>query len=203
MLHAKQPGLSPPDQDPVMASPISRPEPIESLWNMMKRKMNGHKPTNKAELLESALQNFAALYKQRVTQQQYERLVQSKPRRMKAMPRDETVCKYCGISYLILHEFKNLEDKIKAMEKEMKFYQGSVEREKMLQDELKRLNQQYEQSRTDSESKAERLQVVMLQLKLKEDEVQQLTKERTYFQQQVKVAKHEQHMLGCIILHLQ
>lgn len=72
------------------------------------------------------------------------------------MPRDETVCKYCGVSYLILHEFKLLEDKVKALEKELHFYQGSVEREKRLQEELHCLRQEHEQSKKDSECKTER-----------------------------------------------
>ncbi|MEE6522547.1 hypothetical protein FKM82_021141 [Ascaphus truei] len=72
------------------------------------------------------------------------------------MPREETVCQYCGVSYLILHEFKLLEEKMKAMEKEMKFYQGSVEREKRLQEELSRLSREHEHNKTGSESKTER-----------------------------------------------
>ncbi|XP_063772193.1 protein LEKR1 isoform X2 [Pseudophryne corroboree] len=78
------------------------------------------------------------------------------PEEIQMMPRDETVCKYCGVSYLILHEFKLLEDKLKALEKELRFNQGSVEREKRLQDELHRLSQEHEQSKADSESKTER-----------------------------------------------
>ncbi|OXB73423.1 UNVERIFIED_CONTAM: hypothetical protein H355_015151, partial [Colinus virginianus] len=72
------------------------------------------------------------------------------------MPRDQTVCKYCGVSYLILHEFKVMEEKIKAMEKEMKFYEGSVEREKGLREELQSLYQDLERCRADGESKTER-----------------------------------------------
>lgn len=76
------------------------------------------------------------------------------------MSRDETVCKYCGVSYLILHEFKLMEEKVKAMENKMKFYEESVEREKRLQAELHSLSQDFELCRTDSESKTERLEHV-------------------------------------------
>ncbi|MGH0158058.1 UNVERIFIED_CONTAM: hypothetical protein FKN15_049200 [Acipenser sinensis] len=54
--------------------------PIENLWNVIKRKMDGHKPSNKAELLEFLHQEW---YK--VTQHQCERLVESMPRHMKAV----------------------------------------------------------------------------------------------------------------------
>lgn len=72
------------------------------------------------------------------------------------MSRDETVCKYCGVSYLILHEFKVMEEKVKAMEEEIKFYEGSIEQEKVLQAELQSLYQGLEHYRADSESKTER-----------------------------------------------
>ncbi|PKU37955.1 leucine- glutamate- and lysine-rich protein 1 [Limosa lapponica baueri] len=78
------------------------------------------------------------------------------PEEIRKMPRDETVCKYCGVSYLILHEFKVMEEKVKAMEKEIKFYEGSIEREKGLQAELQSLYQDLEHYRADSESKTER-----------------------------------------------
>ncbi len=54
--------------------------PIENLWNVIKRKMDGHKPSNKAELLEFLRQEW-----HKVTQHQCERLVESMPRRMKAV----------------------------------------------------------------------------------------------------------------------
>lgn len=73
------------------------------------------------------------------------------------MSRDETVCKYCGVSYLILHEFKMLEEKVKAMEEKVKFYEGSVERENQLQEKLQRLGQDLDQCTTASESKTKRL----------------------------------------------
>ncbi|XP_015265038.1 PREDICTED: leucine-, glutamate- and lysine-rich protein 1 [Gekko japonicus] len=72
------------------------------------------------------------------------------------MSRDETVCKYCGVSYLILHEFKMLEEKVKAMEEKVKFYEGSVERENQLQEKLQRLSQDFDQCTAASESKTER-----------------------------------------------
>nr|XP_008511814.1 PREDICTED: leucine-, glutamate- and lysine-rich protein 1 isoform X1 [Equus przewalskii] len=79
------------------------------------------------------------------------------PEEIQKMSPEEKVCKFCGVSYLILHEFKAMEEKVKAMEKEMKFYQGSVEREKKLQEKLQFLSQDFEQYKIDNESKTERL----------------------------------------------
>ena len=40
------------------------------------------------------------------------------------MNRDETVCKFCGVSYLIHNEIKALEDKVKALEEQLIHFQG-------------------------------------------------------------------------------
>uniref|UniRef100_A0A4W5NLR7 Limb development membrane protein 1 like n=1 Tax=Hucho hucho TaxID=62062 RepID=A0A4W5NLR7_9TELE len=68
-----------------LSRPAQSPDlnPFENLWNVMKRKMDGHKPLNKAELLEFLRQEW-----HKVTQHQCERLVESMPRRMKALLED-------------------------------------------------------------------------------------------------------------------
>lgn len=38
------------------------------------------------------------------------------PNEILTMPRDETVCQFCGVSYLIHNEIKKLEDRIKVSE---------------------------------------------------------------------------------------
>ncbi|KAM5165590.1 protein LEKR1 [Mantella aurantiaca] len=117
------------------------------------------------------------------------------PEEIQTMPRDETVCKYCGVSYLILHEFKLLEDKVKSLEKELHFCQASVEREKRLQEELRSLSQEYEQSKADSKSKTQRLQIAAIQLNAKENEFHILTEELTACQQSVQVAQEQKQLL--------
>ncbi|MGH0123186.1 UNVERIFIED_CONTAM: hypothetical protein FKN15_013690 [Acipenser sinensis] len=43
-----------------LSLPAQSPDlnPIENLWNMIKRKMDGHKPSNKTELLEFLRQEW-------------------------------------------------------------------------------------------------------------------------------------------------
>uniref|UniRef100_A0ABM5G3I1 Protein LEKR1 isoform X4 n=1 Tax=Pogona vitticeps TaxID=103695 RepID=A0ABM5G3I1_9SAUR len=77
------------------------------------------------------------------------------PEEIQKMSRDQTVCKYCGVSYLILHEFTVLEEKVKALEEKVKFYEGSIEREKALQEKLQHLSRELEQCTAASESKTE------------------------------------------------
>ncbi|KAF6384919.1 leucine, glutamate and lysine rich 1 [Rhinolophus ferrumequinum] len=94
------------------------------------------------------------------------------PEEIQKMSPEEKVCKYCGVSYLILHEFKAMEEKVKAMEKEMKFYQGSVEREKRLQEKLRSLSQDFEQYKIDNESKTESKKYFRFKLRLEAEHFQ-------------------------------
>lgn len=38
---------------------------------------------------------------------------------IKALPREETVCQFCGVSYLIHHEIKKLEERVQQQRKEI------------------------------------------------------------------------------------
>ena len=69
------------------------------------------------------------------------------PEELRKMPRDETVCKFCGVSYLIHNEIKALEDKLKATQKELQKYKGSLEREEKLKQEVGQLEAQVQLER--------------------------------------------------------
>uniref|UniRef100_A0A8C3LHA5 Leucine, glutamate and lysine rich 1 n=1 Tax=Chrysolophus pictus TaxID=9089 RepID=A0A8C3LHA5_CHRPC len=117
------------------------------------------------------------------------------------MSRDQTVCKYCGVSYLILHEFKVMEEKIKAMEKEIKFYEGSLEREKGLQEELQSLYQDLERCRADGKSKTERITSLTMELKTKQDELKNVKEDLRYFQEEKEAAHKQSQVLRSTLEH--
>ncbi|XP_009558031.2 protein LEKR1 isoform X1 [Cuculus canorus] len=123
------------------------------------------------------------------------------PEEIRKMSRDETVCKYCGVSYLILHEFKMMEDKVKAMEREFKFYEGSLEREKGLQAELQSLCQDLEHYRADSESKTERIKNLTMELKTKQDELKNMKEDLRYFQEEKEAAYKQSQVLRNTLEH--
>ncbi|XP_037263340.1 leucine-, glutamate- and lysine-rich protein 1 isoform X2 [Falco rusticolus] len=123
------------------------------------------------------------------------------PEGVRKMSRDETVCKYCGVSYLILHEFKAMEEKVKAMEKEIKFYEGSIEREKGLQAELQSLYQDLEHYRADSESKTERIKNLTVELKNKQDELKSVKNDLLYFQEEKEAAYKQSQVLRNTLEH--
>ncbi|TKC48252.1 hypothetical protein EI555_003667 [Monodon monoceros] len=112
------------------------------------------------------------------------------------MSPEEKVCKYCGVSYLILHEFKAMEEKVKAMEKEMKFYQGSVEREKSLEETLQALSQDFEQYKIDSESKMERIRDASMQLKSHQNDFQRVQKELSQLQHELKIKQRQSQIFS-------
>lgn len=59
------------------------------------------------------------------------------PEEIRKMTRDDTVCKFCGVSYLIHNEIKRLEDKLKEAEDELIHLRGCDRREESLKTELK------------------------------------------------------------------
>ncbi|CAN0523837.1 unnamed protein product [Rangifer tarandus platyrhynchus] len=118
------------------------------------------------------------------------------PEEIQKMSPEEKVCKYCGVSYLILHEFKAMEEKVKAMEKEMKFYQGSIEREKRLQEKLQSLSQDFERYKIDNESKTERIQDASMKLKSYQDEFQRVQKELSQLQDELKIKQKQSQIFS-------
>ena len=48
------------------------------------------------------------------------------PEEVRSMKRDETVCKYCGVSYLIHSAIMALEEKMKKLQEELEFYKGII-----------------------------------------------------------------------------
>ncbi|GFS09114.1 leucine-, glutamate- and lysine-rich protein 1-like [Elysia marginata] len=64
------------------------------------------------------------------------------PEEIKKLARDDTVCKYCGVSYLIHNEIKALEDKLATQEKELTKLRGQEEREELLKKENSLLKDQ-------------------------------------------------------------
>ncbi|XP_039929675.1 protein LEKR1 isoform X1 [Hirundo rustica] len=127
--------------------------------------------------------------------------VHALPEEIRKMPREQTVCKYCGVSYLTLHEFKMMEDKVKAMEKEIKVYKGSLEREQRLQAELQALHQDLERCRAESESKTERIKTLTVELKTKQEEMKTVKADLQYFQEEKEAAYKQSQVLRTTLDH--
>ncbi|OWK52335.1 protein LEKR1 isoform X1 [Lonchura striata] len=127
--------------------------------------------------------------------------VHALPEEIRKMSREQTVCKYCGVSYLTLHEFKVMEDKVRAMEKEMKVYKGSLEREQRLQAELQALHHDLERCRAESESKTERIKTLTVELKTKQEEMKTVKADLQYFQEEKEAAYKQSQVLRTTLEH--
>jgi len=90
------------------------------------------------------------------------------PAEIQSMKRDETVCKYCGVSYLIHSEIKALEDRLKEVETDLLRCRGAEQREKELRVELSKAH-------TISNDLLHRVEVLSQNLKSSNDEVLTLT----------------------------
>ncbi|KAI9518151.1 hypothetical protein NQZ68_039802 [Dissostichus eleginoides] len=58
------------------------------------------------------------------------------PEGIKKMDRSETMCRYCGVSYLIFHEFHQLNSRVAQLEEELREQRGSTQREKAQREAL-------------------------------------------------------------------
>ncbi|TMS07348.1 Reticulocyte-binding protein 2-like protein a [Larimichthys crocea] len=58
------------------------------------------------------------------------------PEEIKKMARSETVCRYCGVSYLIFHEFHQLNTRVAQLEAELQELRETAQREKAWREAL-------------------------------------------------------------------
>lgn len=75
------------------------------------------------------------------------------PNEIQKMKRDETVCKYCGVSYLIHNEIKALEEKLKKTEAELEKLKGCEEREGELKERIDKLEEEKSDLKRNLEAK--------------------------------------------------
>ncbi|KAG2462252.1 LEKR1 protein, partial [Polypterus senegalus] len=117
------------------------------------------------------------------------------PKGTHIMDPEETVCRYCGVSYLIHHEFKMMEEKMKAMELEMELYRASVENERRLQGDIQTLHSLLEQSRAQDEQQTESIKFLSTQLSEKESELRTVTSAMDSFQSKLNEAECQSQLL--------
>ncbi|XP_078617197.1 uncharacterized protein LOC144885228 isoform X2 [Branchiostoma floridae x Branchiostoma japonicum] len=63
------------------------------------------------------------------------------PDELQLMERDDTICKFCGVSYLIHHEIKRLEDQVKYLEEELEQHTDCEERDERHRNEYSKLQE--------------------------------------------------------------
>ncbi|XP_013383087.1 leucine-, glutamate- and lysine-rich protein 1-like [Lingula anatina] len=96
------------------------------------------------------------------------------PEEIQKMERGETVCKFCGVSYLIHREIKALEDKLTATQKELERYKGCEEKERLMRQELKVVQDKFEEQKQTIEAKDAILSKLKQQVSDKEENINRL-----------------------------
>ncbi|XP_052438659.1 protein LEKR1 isoform X1 [Carassius gibelio] len=86
------------------------------------------------------------------------------PLEIQQMDHSEKACRYCGISYLILHEFQHLQERLREVERELEQERGSVGRERTLREELQEAYTHLEELKTSVLQQEETTRALDLQL---------------------------------------
>ncbi|XP_071804963.1 uncharacterized protein [Asterias amurensis] len=90
------------------------------------------------------------------------------PEEIQKLDRDETVCQFCGVSYLIHREVKALEDQLKKVQEELKRYEGSEERERKLREDLERATKDRDAAQFTVQEKNSSMEQLMTEIKHKD-----------------------------------
>lgn len=90
-----------------------------------------------------------------VDQEEFEKYTPKNPlpHEIQKMKRDETVCKYCGVSYLIHNEIKALEEKLKKTETELETLKGCEAREEELKERIEKMKEENTDIKRNLEAK--------------------------------------------------
>ncbi|KAL5014218.1 hypothetical protein ScPMuIL_008488 [Solemya velum] len=108
------------------------------------------------------------------------------PEELQKMERDDTVCKYCGVSYLIHNEIKALEAKLKLTEQELERYRGSDERELKLKEELQQLIEERAELLMNATTKDALISSLKNKLSNEEDGHERLTTQKRTLEDKLK-----------------
>ncbi|XP_056126209.1 protein LEKR1 [Rhinichthys klamathensis goyatoka] len=86
------------------------------------------------------------------------------PLEIQQMDHSEKACRYCGVSYLILHEFQRLQERLWEVERELEQERGGAERERSLREELQAAYTHLEELKTSLLQQEETTRALDLQL---------------------------------------
>ncbi|XP_073786092.1 protein LEKR1 isoform X2 [Danio rerio] len=117
------------------------------------------------------------------------------PQEIQQMDHTEKACRYCGVSYLILHEFQRLQEHLREVERELEQMRGSAERERTLRIELQEAHSHLEELKASVLQHEQTLRALDLQLCV-------VTREMESMRVEKKTALSELENERACLLHL-
>ncbi|XP_022090002.1 leucine-, glutamate- and lysine-rich protein 1-like [Acanthaster planci] len=110
------------------------------------------------------------------------------PEEIRKMERDETVCQFCGVSYLIHREVKALEDQLKKVHEELTRYEGSEEREQQLREDLEKTRKERDAAFSTIQERDLSIQRLMAEVEHKASELKEVTESKKTLQSRLEEA---------------
>eukprot|EP00118_Oscarella_pearsei_P014683 m.127500 g.127500 ORF g.127500 m.127500 type:complete len:609 (+) comp37931_c0_seq1:97-1923(+) len=110
------------------------------------------------------------------------------PDEIKAMKKEETICKFCGVSYLIHNEVKALEDKVKQLEDQLDRFRDAAAREEETREQLHRCSEDLQRTRLEFSEKRKESENRIMALQSEADDLRrrlQTTSEEAEFTKQL------------------
>lgn len=96
------------------------------------------------------------------------------PKEIQQMKRDDTVCQFCGVSYLIHNEMKALEERVKEAERQMEYYKGSVKREEQLKIKVASMEEESDKLSRALQASEQRTNILTAELTSKQEQIEEL-----------------------------
>nr|XP_058947399.1 golgin subfamily A member 6-like protein 22 [Pocillopora verrucosa] len=113
------------------------------------------------------------------------------PTEIREMPKDDTVCQFCGVSYLIHSEMKALEERVKEAERKMQYYVESVEREEKLKVKVASMEEESDKLSRALQASDERTKILVQELTSKQSQIENCKQQKDDLEKELQRKNEE------------
>lgn len=113
------------------------------------------------------------------------------PTEIREMPKDDTVCQFCGVSYLIHSEMKALEERVKEAERKMQYYVESVEREEKLKVKVASMEEESDKLSRALQASDERTKILVQELTSRQSQIENCKQQKDDLEKELQRKNEE------------